>query len=406
MNLILKDLEYKIFIFLPFLSSFFPPQFIYISSFLSISIGINILFNQKVKLKINFELILLFLGLLFSQIVTLFNLTNSDTFFISNKALITQLGFIFQFVVCILLVNTNFKLDFLKKLFGTIRDNLIILSFLNFIICFLALDQEYQGATSWPSLVTFLYALSDRYLKRETKIFTLVLSLITIIIASKRATILSLIISLIIYNFYNIRNYINSINLFIKKLSIKKSIILIVLILFISCFSFYVNREIIFIRLFKLKDTLDIILNNSTLNKEVQFQLLTGGRNLELKYFLEGLNLSFTNLLTKITTTGIGIGWTNVVTLQASFHNSFILISLVGGLPWLTLCLRIILVSLQNLYINFTLHKEIKEISRTSCLISLALFIDAFFSANFAASFTSLLLFVSPLCLLEKKFSS
>ena len=77
------------------------------------------------------------------------------------------------------------------------------------------------------------------------------------------------------------------------------------------------------------KDTLDIILNNSTLNKEVQLQLLTGGRNLELKYFLEGLNLSFTNLLIKITTTGIGIGWTNVVTLQASFHNSFILISLV-----------------------------------------------------------------------------
>ena len=169
MNLILKDLEYKIFIFLPFLSSFFPPQFIYFSSFLSISIGINILFNQKVKLKINFELILLFIGLLFSQIVTLFNLTNSDTFFISNKALITQLGFIFQFVVCILLVNTNFKLDFLKKLFNTIRDNLILLSFLNFIICFLAVDQEYQGATSWPSLVTFLYALSDRYLREKQK---------------------------------------------------------------------------------------------------------------------------------------------------------------------------------------------------------------------------------------------
>ncbi len=114
---------------------------------------------------------------------------------------------------------------------------------------------------------------------------------------------------------------------------------------------------------------------------------------------MDSLKISLAQFFQKAFTTGIGIDWLNKSMNSGSIHNSFLLISLIGGLPWLVLQLKILLTSFQGFLKNDeTNNNRMKIIS----IISISLFINAFFSANFAASFLALLLFVFPLGLSKK----
>ena len=402
MPLLIKNFEYKTLVFLPYVALFMPPRFIYLSSFISILISLFILLRNNLRIFLNINLILFIMGFFLCFIYTFKNLYNPEYINLSTKSLVLQSCFIFQFLIAILLVNNNKRIELIYKIYNVIKENIILLSIISFfgnVICIL---QAYQGSTSWPSLITFNYALLDKTLNYKKRIFIIILNIITIVISSKRSAILALFISILLYLVYKSPVFIKQIKSIIFNNKIKnKSIYLIfsLISLFILLVSF---EDYIFNTLTKLKSTIDIIANNTEFDYEYKLLILTGGRNIELVGFLDSLNISLSQFIQKVFTTGIGIGWFNKTTLSGSFHNSFLLISLLGGLPWLVLQLRILLTSFQGFFKTDEITaNRIKIIS----IISISLFIDAFFSGNFAASFLALLLFASPLGL-EKSLLS
>ena len=405
MELLIRNIEYKIIILLPFFA-YFIPRFLYIGSSLSILISLVILLSPKNKIELNIISFLLISGLILCLLISMQNLLFLKAILFSKKALITQAGFIVQFIVVILLVNNSNKQNFITKIYTNIRKFIIPLSLITFYFNFSALSLDYQGSTSYPSLIFFYYSLYDKSLRGITRILLCFLNFTTIIISSKRATILSLLITLIIYLFSKRKKFIEIIKNLFLKLNIKKQFVYFSIFLLILFTLLYSNRIQIFSELRKLETTIDIILRNSDLSDQLQLIVITGGRIGEIENLLKSLNLNFIDLLSKVFTTGIGIGWQNNRTGATTLHNSFVLIALLGGLPWVIICIKIITRSLINsLKDNYKVWENNYFSRECISIISLSLGIDAFFSSNFAASFLSLLLFAAPLSFKIKKIT-
>ena len=404
MNSLLKNLEYKIIVILPFIKYFAAGFFIYVNSLISIIFSIKILSKNSLKIKINYIFILLVAGILISLNVTIYNLIFNKYISFSNKALVTQLGFLIQFSIIILLVNNNYSQIIIEKLYQFIKDNILLLSIINFYANISRITLDYQGSTSWPALITFYTALYDKNINGRMKLLVIFLNISAIIISSKRATICALLLTFIIYLFSKFKEINNIMFNLISKFKIKKRVLILILIFAIIVLFLLSNIEYISENLRKLNTTIEIIKGSSNLSDELQVTVLTGGRNREWNQLLQSLNLDLAQLLIKSLTVGIGIGWQNNVSKAATVHNSFLLISLLGGLPLLLLTFRIIYISILNIIKFNTFKIYNNSFIESVSIISLSLAIDAFFSSNFAASYLALFLFAAPISYQEKKF--
>ena len=402
MNSLLKNLEYKIIVILPFIKYFAAGFFIYVNSLISIIFSIKILSKNSLKIKINYIFILLVAGILISLNVTIYNLIFNKYISFSNKALVTQLGFLIQFSIIILLVNNNYSQIIIEKLYQFIKDNILLLSIINFYANISRITLDYQGSTSWPALITFYTALYDKNINGRMKLLVIFLNISAIIISSKRATICALLLTFIIYLFSKFKEINNIMFNLISKFKIKKRVLILILIFAIIVLFLLSNIEYISENLRKLNTTIEIIKGSSNLSDELQVTVLTGGRNREWNQLLQSLNLDLAQLLIKSLTVGIGIGWQNNVSKAATVHNSFLLISLLGGLPLLLLTFRIIYISILNIIKFNTFKIYNNSFIESVSIISLSLAIDAFFSSNFAASYLALFLFAAPISYQEK----
>jgi hypothetical protein len=322
----------------------------------------------------------------------------------ASNAFVTHIGVLIQLLISICYLSSSSRaVSWAKQVFSVLSISLLPVAVAISLYQYhyyrnTLFNQTYQGGTSWFSLIVLSCALGNSSIKPAVRVTVALLSILSIVLASKRSTLLAmatmLVLQLIVYA-----------PIFFRKLgrlatwsNPKATHILVLALILASVLS--LANVVAHLSLDKLQLTFELLSSGDSRSTDI-IRDLTGGRNIEFASLLKSFNMSPTDFLTSALSFGFGIGWYNYEFQSASIHNSFLLLSMLGGFFlgglflyqlgisfWIVICLLRDSVTKTHAYVDDSFLQ--------AATASFAIGIDSLFSANLLVSFICLLFFFTP----------
>ena len=344
-------------------------------------------------------------GFLLSVLVTVFlTIVTPGRFPFSQQAFLFHFAVLFQFLLVVSFFSSKSRALIWISLFSTITSRYLVLW--SIVVIFIQVfylkntidNALYQGGTSWFSLILLSASLSNINIKFSIRGLSFICSIASILFASKRSTILA---SVFVLGLSLIKFMWSHKQFIAKFLSSYRIHRVAILSLILTGFAFIVIVNYFpLLHLDKLTLTFNTI-QDANFHDDKSLQIISGGRNIEIEAMLKSFQLSITEFITISLTSGFGIGWRNTEFYSSSVHNSFFLLSMLGGFPfllalliqWINLLLLFSRISQSNILFSNHLNNDLYF----SVLVAIGLGVDALFSANLIASFLCMALFFSTL---------